>query len=66
MDSDSKWATLAATLARFDYNLREGDRYYGATEPWDAPTCRCDAPGRTFHEPEDDGEVRCWKCGALR
>jgi hypothetical protein len=56
------WYDLSAILARHDYKFQPGELHYGATEPRDAPTCRCDQPG--YHD--DDGEVRCWKCGACR
>ena len=58
------WGDLAATLVSNEYQAKPGDRFYGATEPLEPKSCRCESPW-TEHD-ADDGEVRCWKCGRLQ
>lgn len=56
----TNWTDLSAFLSHADYNATPIDRHYGATEPLEALPCRCERPWLAL----DDGEVRCWKCGA--
>jgi hypothetical protein len=56
------WIELSAILDRGVYNVVQGERYYGETEPRDAPRCRCESPGFVLDLTEH--EFRCWKCGA--
>ncbi len=62
LTSSDGWSHLSAIRARKEYNIQRGDPGYGATEPRDAATCRCDRPG--LYLDREDGGVRCWKCGA--
>ena len=58
----SRWRDLAATLARGGYSATMTDRHWGATAPLDPLPCRC---GSRWPERDVDGELRCFKCGAV-
>ena len=55
----TNWTDLSAFLSHADYYATPRPPLR-ATEPLEALPCRCERPWLAL----DDGEVRCWKCGA--
>lgn len=61
MATVERWREQASGLLyRGDYNATPSDSHYGATEPLEAESCRCESPLGLVDEL---GETRCLKCG---